>query len=117
MDEDTEEILNRLETGIRTALSYEFRYSKKSGFEKGQYWLHRKINQPLEEMRDHYELGAWTPHFTNDNDYVRGMIQAYRDAIELCLEKETEIKKHIRDEQGPAFVRLLKPRSKMKAVA
>jgi hypothetical protein len=115
MNETTEDVLNRLETGIRTALSYELRYSKKNGFEKGHYWLHRKINQLLEEMREHYELEAWTPHFTNDSDYIRGMIQAYRDAIELCPEKEAEIKNHIRDEQGSAFVRLLNPRSRKRS--
>jgi len=40
---------------MRHATFYELGYSKKHGFEKGHYWLHRKIDQILWFALDRFE--------------------------------------------------------------
>jgi hypothetical protein len=56
-------VLDQLDKLMHSALHYEARYSKKHGYEKGHYWLHRKIDQiiglAIQHVEDHLE---GTPH-------------------------------------------------------
>jgi hypothetical protein len=112
MEKTGKEILDHLETGIRQALKEELSYSKENGFANDHYWLHRKLNQIVDEMRDYYELDAWTPYFSCDEDYVRGMCQAFNEVIDLVPEHEKEIKRHIRQSQESGFIDLMDKRRK-----
>jgi hypothetical protein len=112
MKEDLGDAIDRIETGIRKALNDERTWSQEHGFEQGHYWLHRKIDQVLDEIREHFQFNAWTPHLTNDNDYLRGMAEAFRIVLEEHPETEASIKKRVEKYGGQLMLDLIESAKK-----